>query len=111
MTHDEVMQKHHKILGPARYVGVNEGWFPLIDSLCTDLQKLSDELGHQIVATQVKEKFGGLRFYTGPSLDPQWNRITRAEEQAAVTCDVCGKEGWSRDINGWIATRCDEHAK
>ena len=111
MTHDELMQKHHKILGPARYVGVGVGGFNIIDSLCTDLQALSDKLGHQIVATQVKEKFGGLRFYTGPSLDPQWNRISRAEEQAAVTCDVCGKEGKMSNIGGWMATRCEEHAK
>ena len=111
MTHDELMQKHHKILDSARYLGVGPGWFPIIDSLCTDLQNLSDKLGHQIKATQVKEKFGGLRFYTGPSLDAQWNRITLAEGQAAVTCDVCGKEGKMRDLNGYMATRCDEHAK
>lgn len=110
MTHDELMQKHHKILRPAGYVEVGEGWFPLIDSLCTDLQKISNDTGLQIEAEQIKEKFGGLRFYTSTSTKPHADRITVAEEQALVTCEVCGAPGKQRD-GGWIRTLCDEHAK
>lgn len=111
MTHDELMQKHHKVLGPARYVAVGEGWFPIIDQLCAALQNMSDYSDFQIEAVQVKEKFGGLRFYVN-SYDPMVeNLISKAEAKASHTCDVCGKEGKMRDLNGYMATRCDEHAK
>lgn len=111
MTHDELMQKHHKILGKAGYLGVNDGWLPIIDQLCNTLQNMSDSDGLQIEAVQVKEKFGGLRFYVS-QYDPNVEGlISKAEAKASKTCDVCGKDGKSRNINGWIATRCDEHAK
>jgi hypothetical protein len=40
-----------------------DGWYKLIDMLCFKLSHLSDTHGIQTVADQVKEKFGGLRFY------------------------------------------------
>jgi hypothetical protein len=39
------------------------GWFTLIDKMCEDIIKLIDGKDIEIVAEQVKEKFGGLRFY------------------------------------------------
>jgi hypothetical protein len=42
----------------------NSGWYPLIDKLCEMLQWDIDNNEYpQIEATQVKEKFGTLRFY------------------------------------------------
>jgi len=43
-----------------------DGWYDLIDSLCRSLQDYSNAHRHeinQVVATQVKSKFGELRFY------------------------------------------------
>jgi len=45
-----------------------DGWYWLLDRLCSNLQwdtdkNNRDEKYPQIVAMQVKEKFGGLRFY------------------------------------------------
>ena len=40
------------------------GWYQLLDCLCSSLQWDTDCNGYpQVVATQVKEKFGTLRFY------------------------------------------------
>ena len=42
MTHDELIEKHHKILGKVA-LEHGEGWYPLIDSLCTFLQWHTDK--------------------------------------------------------------------
>lgn len=39
------------------------GWFDLLYDLCLDLEYLSRGKNIEIIAVQVKEKFGGLRFY------------------------------------------------
>lgn len=45
-----------------------DGWFALIDQLCTNLQECVDAgTIPQPVAVQVKEKFGELRFYLANS--------------------------------------------
>ncbi len=57
---------------------------------------------------QVKEKFGGLRFYCDSSTDEIDALIRAAEEESTRTCDVCGRQGTARG-GSWIRTRCDEH--
>lgn len=110
MTHDELMTKHNKILKKAGYLSIGAGWYPIIDRLCTNLQKVVDtQRLKQVEAVQVKEKFGGLRFYTD-NCDPLLYSLIRAAElESDNTCDVCGKPGTLRS-DGWMVTRCDEHA-
>jgi hypothetical protein len=64
----------------------------------------------QVVAEQVKEKFGTLRFYYRGGDDYIRGLVSMAESMSAVTCEVCGGLGEQRG-NGWISTLCDEHAK
>jgi Txe/YoeB family toxin of Txe-Axe toxin-antitoxin module len=40
-----------------------DGWYDLINNLCRDLTKVTENKDYKIVVLQVKEKFGGLRFY------------------------------------------------
>ena len=65
---------------------------------------------YQVVATQVKEKFGSLRFYHNGGDDYVYGVISMAESMSAHTCEDCGKPGLMRD-SGWIRCLCDEHAK
>lgn len=62
------------------------------------------------VATQVKEKFGGLRFYVNGATDKHWNYISFAENMSYRTCEQCGAPG-KRYTDGWHQTLCDHHAK
>ncbi len=62
------------------------------------------------VASQVKEKFGGLRFYVHGATEKHWNYITFAESMSYHTCEVCGKPG-EYYTDGWHTVLCDEHAK
>jgi hypothetical protein len=63
---------------------------------------------NRVVAVQVKEKFGGLRFYYEGGDDQVHGMVRMAESWASVTCEVCGKPGQLRS-GGWIKTLCDEH--
>lgn len=58
-------------------------------------------------ASQVKEKFGTLRFYMTGSTDEMEAIITEAERRSAVTCEECGKPG-KLVGGGWVYTRCRE---
>src|SRR3569833_1462815 len=53
-----------------------DGWFALIDALCQSLQFMTDH-NHapQVVATQVKEKWGRLCFYAVNANDMQRGMI------------------------------------
>jgi hypothetical protein len=84
---------------------IGPGWYSIIDRLVADLL----ELGWDGRVLQVKEKFGGLRFYIEQTTEVLHNRIDKAKDEAYRTCEVCGKPGFLRN-NGWIETRCDEHA-
>lgn len=64
----------------------------------------------QVVATQVKEKFGGLRFYYNGGDDYIRGVVGMAEEMSYRTCEVCGSPGKLRR-GGWYRTLCDTHAK
>jgi len=57
-------------------------------------------------AAQVKEKFGGLRFYMTCANDEIFNLIEKAETLSYKTCEECGKPGEERNV-GWIHTLCD----
>ena len=68
------------------------------------------ELLDQVVAVQVKEKFGTLRFYYNGGDDYIDGLVSMAESMSAVTCEVCGNPG-SSTTGGWIRTLCEEHKK
>ena len=62
----------------------------------------------QVVAIQVKEKFGGLRFYYSGGDDYIDGVVAMAESMSYRTCEVCGAPGTSTE-GGWIRTLCEEH--
>lgn len=68
------------------------------------------DLISQVVADQVKEKFGTLRFYYHGGDEQIYGMVRMAESMSAVTCEECGTPGKIRN-GGWIRTLCDHHAK
>jgi hypothetical protein len=81
---------------------VGSGWRCIVSNLIDDLAAMdwNGELH------QVKEKFGGLRFYTGGLTEAQQLRITSAESDSYKTCEKCGEPGCP-NRTGWITTLCD----
>jgi hypothetical protein len=90
-----------------------DGWFEILWRLCVDLEPLVTEMerawGHQFEVLQVKEKFGGLRFYVNCRRNEAIRqRIGIAADESFHTCEVCGQPGTLREER-WIKTLCDEH--
>lgn len=74
-----------------RGIECDDGWFDLIDGLCECLQESTDFAGEpQIVAEQVKEKLGRLRFRTWRASCRQRGIIAFAESFSQRLCEVCG---------------------
>jgi hypothetical protein len=57
---------------------------------------------------QIKEKFGGLRFYYQGGNDEISGMVRMSELWAGRTCETCGNKGERRN-GGWIRTLCDFH--
>jgi len=90
-----------------------KGWFWLIDILCQNLQYDTDNNGYpQVEAVQVKEKFGGLRFYTNGEDKKHSGMIWLAESMSLHICEECGTtKNVSQNEQGWIRTLCKECRK
>lgn len=105
-----------------RYGGfaVGAGWWHILDALCNQIhhhvkwkqqQKEKYNRGDgcpDVVVAQIKEKFGGLRFYYDGGDDVIDGMVRMAESWAGRTCEVCGNPGVARN-GGWIKTLCDHH--
>ena len=99
-----------------RYGGfaVGAGWYPILEALCANIQSHIDwrnresETVPQVVVEQIKEKFGGLRFYYQGGDEQVHGMVRMAEAWAANCCEECGAPGKSRN-GGWIRTLCDQH--
>ena len=93
-----------------------DGWYQIIDSLCGNIQNHIDwqtkqgKTVPQVVATQVKEKFGTLRFYYNGGDDVIDGMVRMAESWSAVACEECGAPG-TQNSRGWIKTLCETHRK
>ena len=91
-----------------------EGWWPIIAELCSQIQNHINwknrqlEIVPQVVVGQIKEKFGGLRFYYSGGDDEISGMVRMAEAWANNTCETCGAPGKRRE-GGWIKTLCDTH--
>jgi len=99
-----------------RYGGfaVGAGWYPILEILCSNIQHHLDWKNReslvvpQVEVDQIKEKFGGLRFYYSGGDDEISGMVRMAEAWADVACEECGAVGKRRN-GGWIRTLCDKH--
>jgi hypothetical protein len=87
----------------------SDGWFDLIDRLCQKLISLTPPGELHPLATQVKEKFAGLRFYVDGATSDQQDAIDGAENESLGICEECGEPGKVRKNRWWIYTACDKH--
>lgn len=94
------------------YFECGPGWYDLLNELSqklTEIIKKHPKIdGCRMYATQVKEKYGGLRFYMSCSTDEMSNIIDEYEKKSLKTCEVCGKPGEFLDVNHWYSVRCQE---
>lgn len=84
----------------------NNGWAPLLAAALTRIQ----EVDKKAKISTIKEQLGGLRIYfNGIPDDAVYEIVTAAEQEAEVTCDICGRGGRMYSESLWLRTRCTEH--
>jgi hypothetical protein len=96
-------------------ISCGDGWYTLIDEMCGNIQNRMENVNrskseeeHLICeATQVKEKFGGLRFYVQGSDDFIDGIIDLAESMSYRICSECGNQSTPQKRRGWIYTLCN----
>lgn len=81
---------------------VGDGWLLLIKNLIEELIAI----GWDRQICQVKEKFGGLRFYANDVPDGGLEIISRYEDLSYKTCETCGSTENITQTKGWITTIC-----
>jgi len=108
-------EKYPKMFGqPYGGFAVGEGWWPILQALCSNIQHYlnwknrDSEVVPQVVVAQIKEKFGGLRFYYDGGDDQIQGMVRMAESWADKSCETCGSPGTSSG-RGWIKTLCATH--
>lgn len=99
------------------------GWYALVDKLCEDLTVLLDEElaktpekpDHPLFSVmQIKEKFGGLRFYYTMNTENDdlainvQRLIDIAEDKSYTVCEVTGKPGEFCKSGSHFKTLCKE---
>ena len=102
----KVEDKFNSRLAPGwfPYIECGKGWYPLISETLDQLE----EADPNYVIHQIKEKFGELRVYISGNEAAQ-DIADKAGEKSTHICDVCGQEGSLRNLNGWLATTCEDH--
>lgn len=100
----------------------DDGWFKLLDECMAKLQYFCDLCSKdgeevQVVANQIKEKYGTLSFYTSfyggdvIQSDIIDAIIDKAEARSAYTCEVTGEHAEACKKGGWYRTLCYEQAR
>lgn len=105
-------------------LGIGDGWFSILDNLCKDILPLVSE---NFKVAQIKEKFGGLRFYydledyhhldicytSHVSFDDIRQKINvivaKAEADSFETCEICGDPASLDKSRFWIKSLCEFH--
>ena len=85
------------------YFPVGRGWRKLVTKLCKDIIAIDDKVN----VLQVKEKFGGLRFYIDKGNMKVHSLIVKAEEKSFKICEKCGTECNVTTSGEWAKTLCN----
>jgi hypothetical protein len=98
------------------YFECDNGWFHLLNELATKIEQILAEKPNQdIQISQVKEKFGTLRFYFYAMncddyiFDKINQKVKETEEESGHICEYCGETNSTLHSTGcWIYNRCNK---
>lgn len=96
-----------------------KGWGPIVWKMCENLEGMSnqkepwreDHTEPEPQVAQVKEKFGGLRFYTDNYTDSHDELISLVEAMSFYVCETCGTTHDVTTEGGWRLTLCGKCRK
>jgi hypothetical protein len=87
-----------------------DGWEPLIRKGAGKLEPMLEAMpeSDRPTSSQVKEKFGALRWYWDDPMTTDMDAIVDfVERESAMTCEECAAYGRLRSRRAWIRTLCD----
>lgn len=119
MTDTEIIDKYPEVFGVRPFdesttlikygFECGEGWYPTLIELIEKISKIvkRDNL-ENFRAVQVKEKFGGLRFYVNNGTDEIHKLIGETELKCENICEECGAPSKIRTLpSRWVTNLCD----
>lgn len=114
-TKDEIINAFPALLirqGQPIFIECGDGWNDIIYHLCEKIEAIAiREEPSEFQASQIKEKYGSLRFYMSSETNAMSALIDDAQRLSRETCEVCGKAGSTIiDAVGWLTTACEDHA-
>jgi hypothetical protein len=100
----------------------DDGWYELLDKAMGKIQYLCDKFSTpenevQVIADQIKEKYGTLRFYVhivgANEIESSilYSFVDRAEAESVYTCEITGRRGTLCNKRGWVRTLSKEKAQ
>jgi hypothetical protein len=103
-------------------LATGDGWYDILDEAMAKIQYFCDMCSKdgrevQLIASQIKTKFGSLRFYVDIiGANEIENKILndfvdKAERKSYSSCEVCGNYAKPSREGSWVQTICDEHKK
>jgi hypothetical protein len=109
---DKLRSDYPKLFAANPSFHARDGWYHLIDDVCDIISTHIEytypiEIQEQMTISQIKEKFGTLRFYMNHEDDHMHGVITMAELYSSHVCEVCGNLGHTLNVRGWVQTLCD----
>lgn len=108
---ENLKKEYPELLSAVHYATIDKGWHNLVSALCFKIYhhnlSLKDEEKRASVV-QIKEKFGGLRFYVYGGDDYIRGLIDLAECVSHTICEGCSKPASSNSEGGWIRTLCQD---
>jgi len=89
--------------------GCDDGWYKLIRDLLEELELMGMDENFRVL--QVKEKFGGLRFYTQGASQEAARRIEEVCQDSFNVCERCGTRENVTTEGSWVVTLCKDCRK
>lgn len=110
MVEDIKQELINRIVEPfAKTIDCEDGWLPLL----ADLHEHLSDIDPNYTIYQVKEKFGGLRFYyslSNPEVADDAQKVVNFFETISLTiCEKTGLPGQLMTRNGWYKTLNDTY--
>jgi hypothetical protein len=143
--YDKYMCEKYPVMFKERYLpmtqtcmcwsfGIGKGWYSTLDDLCKTLDIIGREFGLSVVFSQIKEKFGGARFYYSVEchltiwqkikrffarkrFDERlmfWNKIiddtvNYYESSCDYVCAECGEHKYDMiSLGSWVYDSCEK---
>ena len=112
-----------KVVAPSCGTSCPVGWQPLVTLLCKEIDsyikcpryqknpetnELETSYPKPLTIVQIKEKFGGLRFYADGGDAVVCGMIRFAEAVSFTVCQNSGNPGSTKTIGGWLVTLSEE---